>query len=403
MNILILTSVYRDPSLSFRDRSTNVVNSFVKEWVKQGHRVVVIHNSHSYPRIIHQIPDRIKKVLEAKMGFPILNFDAVRRKTYIDNGANIFRIPVKKYIPHSKPSNYRLKKQTKRIINILSKINFKPDIVTGHWASPQMEIISELKKIYMCQTAIVLHGSDYLKSRNYAVHKYLPNIDVIGTRSNSQSLKVQKILDLDELPFVCYSGIPDEYLNKYNLIIDKFDKINKWKITYVGRLVKYKNIDSVIMALSEINDSNWEFNIVGDGGERTALEQLSKDLGCFDKVKFWNRVSRDTVMEILKDSHIFTMISTNEVFGLVYLEAMAASCLTIASKDGGVDGIIKNNSNGYLCKQGDSYELNQIFKKIMNSEVEEIQNIAKNAYFTANKYSDYDVAERYLKEITSRK
>jgi len=39
------------------------------------------------------------------------------------------------------------------------------------------------------------------------------------------------------------------------------------------------------------------------------------------------------------------MISTDEIFGLAYLEAMAASCITIASKDGGVYGIIVDGKN----------------------------------------------------------
>ena len=36
------------------------------------------------------------------------------------------------------------------------------------------------------------------------------------------------------------------------------------------------------------------------------------------------------------------MISSSETFGLVYLEAMAAGCITIASRDEGFDGIIKD-------------------------------------------------------------
>ena len=71
MRILMLTSVYKDQSLGDKDTSTNIVNSFVKEWKKQGHEVIVIHNSHCYPRLIHKIPANLKKSLAAKMGFSI--------------------------------------------------------------------------------------------------------------------------------------------------------------------------------------------------------------------------------------------------------------------------------------------------------------------------------------------
>lgn len=401
MNILILTSVYRDESLGKRDRSTNIVNSFVKEWTRQGHSVVVIHNSHRYPRFIHELPKRIKDKIEFNMGFPISDYDGVRKKYFEQQGAKIFRLPIKKYIPHTSPSNRAIKKQVNKINEILKKNKFKPDVVTGHWASPQMEIISKLKSSYNCKTAIVLHGLGYINSDKFSTSKYIENIDRIGTRSMYQAKVAKDILGLDKMPFVCNSGVPNEYLNNNNLYLDKYENIKKWKITFVGRLVSYKNVDSIIKALSNIEE-DWELNIVGDGAQEKELKKLSERLKCDEKINFLGRISRDDVMDVLQDTHIFIMISTNEVFGLVYLEAMAASCLTIASKDGGVDGIIKNNLNGYLCKQGDSFELNKLLKKIMSSEVEEIKNIAKNAYFTANEYSDYNVAERYLKEITSR-
>ena len=85
MKILMITSVYKDKSLGNIDTSTNIVNSFVKEWIKQGHEVLVIHNSHCYPKIIHRIPRKIKKSLAGKMGFEIADYAGVQEKEYFDN------------------------------------------------------------------------------------------------------------------------------------------------------------------------------------------------------------------------------------------------------------------------------------------------------------------------------
>ena len=97
---------------------------------------------------------------------------------------------------------------------------FNPDVILGHWASPQMELVSELKKIYQCRTAVVLHGSGYISTSSFGAKKYLANIDRLGCRSHTQAKEVKKILELKEEPFVCYSGIPDEYLNSYSLNTD---------------------------------------------------------------------------------------------------------------------------------------------------------------------------------------
>ncbi len=399
MKILMLTSVYKDQSLGNKDTSTNIVNSFVKEWKKQGHEVIVVHNSHCYPRFIHEIPANLKKSFAVKMGFAISDYNAVMTKEYLDNGVKVFRLPIKKYIPHSQPTKGAITKQVFKIVTILRKENFNPDIITGHWASPQMEIISELKKVYNCKTAVVLHGTGYINSKNFNATKYLKNIDSLGARSLSQAKQIKDILQLKKLPFVCYSGVPDEYLKEYKLNLDKYKNIKTWKITYVGRLVSYKNIDATINALSKIKNVNWEFNIVGDGAFRTELEELVNKLNLSDKVHFLGRVSREQVMKILEDTHIFVMISTNEIFGLVYLEAMAASCLTIASKNGGVDGIIVNDDNGFLCHEADDKELKQILENIMKSDYKNITQIVNHGYKTVQNYSDYKVAEKYLNDI----
>ena len=400
MRILMLTSVYKDESLGNKDASTNIVNSFVKEWKKQGHEVLVIHNSHCYPRVIHEIPEKIKKSLAARMGFAISDFNAVKEKEYQNNGVKVFRFPIKKFIPHSQPSDSVIKRQVNKIIITLKKEKFEPDVITGHWASPQMEIISELKTIYHCKTAVVLHGTGYIDSPKFNAEKYLKNIDSLGARSLSQAKQIKKILQLEKLPFVCSSGVPDEYLKNYRLNTEKYRDIKAWKITYVGRLVSYKNIDATIKALSEIKDIKWEFNIVGEGASRTELEELAQKLNCADKIHFWGRVSRDKVMQILEDTHVFVMISTNEIFGLVYLEAMAASCLTIASKNGGVDGIIVNNENGFLCHEGDEKSLKEVLENIINFDYKTLTGIVEMGYMTAEEYSDYKVAEKYLLNIS---
>lgn len=400
MKILVLTSVYKDDSLGNRDRSTNIVNSFVHSWKAQGHDVVVIHNAHCYPAIVHKIPSFIKNNLAVKMGFAIADYDAVKEKTYIDDDVNVYRFPIKKYIPHKAPSEQTIHKQTKKITRIIEEIGFVPDVITGHWASPQMEIILRLKKIYKCKTACVLHGTGYVDDPAFDAKKYLLGIDNLGCRSLSQAKQVKEILHLSELPFVCNSGVPDIYVKKYGLDTQKFHSIKKWKFAYVGRLVAYKNIDASIRALSKIRNIDWEFEIVGEGAARKELENLTTSLHLEDRIHFRGKVSRDEVMQILKDTHIFVMISTNEIFGLVYLEAMAASCITIASKDGGVDGIIIDNQNGYLCQEGNSDELYNIIDKILKSDENNISSVVEFGYNTALNHTDSIVSERYLSCIT---
>ena len=401
MKILMMTSVYKDYSLGKRDTSTNIVNSFVADWVKQGHEVIVIHNSHCYPRVIYRIPKKIRELLASKMGFAIDDYDVIDNKEYVDNGGKVYRIKINKYIPHHTPNKKAIDTQIKKVVKILQKENFYPDVITGHWASPQMEIISKLKNVYKCKTAVVLHGTGYINTKTFAVEEYLGGIDRLGTRSNTQSNIVKEVLALDYQPFVCYSGVPDLYLKENKLNLDKFKSITTWKFIYVGRLVAYKNIDATIKVLAKLPaEVEWEFTIVGDGAERSKLEKMCNDCGCDSRIHFKGKVSRDKVMELLQTAHVFVMISTNEIFGLSYLEAMAASCISIGSKNGGIDGVIKNGKNGLLCREGNEDNLYELILSIMRMKDMELIKMVNNAYCTASEYADSIVAKKYLDNIT---
>ena len=61
-------------------------------------------------------------------------------------------------------------------------------------------------------------------------------------------------------------------------------------------------------------------------------------------------------------SECFIMVSKNETFGLVYLEAMLQGCIVVASKNEGIDGIIIHGENGFLCNAGDVNELTKNLK-----------------------------------------
>ena len=90
------------------------------------------------------------------------------------------------------------------------------------------------------------------------------------------------------------------------------------------------------------------------------------------------------------------MLSTDETFGLVYLEAMARGCIVIASSDEGMDGIIEHGVNGFLCKAGDSEALADIIYTIKSLSVDQLINISESGLQTAKRMNDEKMAEEYI-------
>lgn len=94
----------------------------------------------------------------------------------------------------------------------------------------------------------------------------------------------------------------------------------------VGHLVARKRHDDVIRALPE----GARYEIVGDGPERPRLEKLAADAG--KAVVFHGQLPHAEAMRIARGCDVFAMPSTNEAFGVAYIEAMAGGLPAIGRR-----------------------------------------------------------------------
>ncbi|HEY4195245.1 MAG TPA: N-acetyl-alpha-D-glucosaminyl L-malate synthase BshA [Mucilaginibacter sp.] len=91
--------------------------------------------------------------------------------------------------------------------------------------------------------------------------------------------------------------------------------------------------------------------MVGDGEERADCEQLCRDLGVGDSVRFLGK--QDAIEEILSVSDLFLMPSQSESFGLAALEAMACKVPVVSTNAGGLPELNVEGVTGFLRDIGD--------------------------------------------------
>ncbi|MFL5844136.1 MAG: glycosyltransferase [Solirubrobacteraceae bacterium] len=89
-------------------------------------------------------------------------------------------------------------------------------------------------------------------------------------------------------------------------------------IVTVGHLVARKRHAAVIAALREL--PGWRYVIIGDGPERARLEQHATGLD----VTFTGQLPHAEALARAGAAGVFAMPSTDEAFGVAYIEAMAA-------------------------------------------------------------------------------
>jgi len=280
-----------------------------------------------------------------------------------------------------------------------NKNNFSPDVIASHWVNPQLEIMNLLKKHYKVPTCFVSHdtGRDLNTIYKKEASKFINSVDVFGFRSDYIKSQFEESFSEKRNSFMCYSGIPKDYLCT-DQKERKFKKINSF--IFIGTLIKRKYPAEIIQPIYQ-SYLNIDFKItyIGEGAEGKAIKKQISKLKIFNNVKLLGRLDRNLVIDQLKQHDIFIMISKNETFGLVYLEAMAVGCIVIASKKEGFDGIIKHGYNGFLCEAGNTIELELLINEIKNTPLSQLSVISENAINTAKQLTDEIVADNYINSI----
>ena len=395
MKILLLTPIY--PAKGEKKTISPVVHYFTREWVKMGHDVQVIRFAVIFPKLLYMIARPVKRLLSSHAGTEIRTW-ALPDCEYVWENVKVKQIPLKKYRPHGRYSQKAIKMAVKKVINYCGEQSFVPDVIISHWVNPQFEVMHQLKNHYNVPTCFVAHdaGHDLQTIYHQEAPLYISETNLFGYRSAPiKRVFEQRFNCAGKSSFQCYSGVPEVYIRQQERTISGIRNF-----VFVGTLIRRKHPASIIPALCEsIEGGDFTISYIGEGHEQEHINQLAKDYGVADKVRLMGFMHRDEVIRQLDKSDVFVMISRNETFGLVYLEAMARGCITIASQGEGFDGVIKHGVNGFLCKAGDSHELAHVIKHIRSLSPMELHRISKNAMQTAASLTDKKAADIYINAI----
>ena len=405
MNILALTSAYPQPD-DGKEVVTPTVKYFCDEWAEMGHKVIVVHNNSCFPSFFYWIPDKMRKKLSSRVGHNLPTAESRKPLRRVERNVKIYRIPMVKVIPHGKFGAGKTSRQISKIEKILNDEQFVPDLIISHWVNPQIELLPTLGKKYGAKTSLVFHGDCTEQNiERFQLRENVKKLSAVGCRNKEYAEYVKGALNLERMPFICYSGIPNKLANEQEMQL-KTGLNLEWnrEFVYVGRLVKYKNVDVIIQALSNAYpDHSFKLHIIGEGAESEKLEGLAKELNVAENIIFHGQLPRIDVFRFMQKCCCFIMVSDNETFGMVYIEAMLAGCATIASKNGGVDGVIVDGENGFLSEQGNAAALTEKIRAIENLKNKDLNALRQNGIVTAIKYSDKNVAERYINDVLSWK
>ncbi len=219
-----------------------------------------------------------------------------------------------------------------------------------------------------------------------------------------------------------YYGIPKErnfirpmsvsaerILAEYNRLPDKDTLKEKYGLTgkktflFVGRLEEVKSVDLLIEGFAQLRQKeDIALLIVGDGSQRSILEEQVKTIGVTD-IHFEGYQVFPTLMEYYKAADIFVLPSQFEPWGLVVNEAMTYGMPVVVSSNVGCRrDLISEGENGFIFTSGDKYSLVNVLREVLQSDLEKMGEKSIERMQTWNFGSYLPKFQNKMREICSK-
>lgn len=280
------------------------------------------------------------------------------------------------------------------------------DILHVHYAIPHASAAFMAKQIlatYGINIPFVttLHGTDITLVGKDATYKPVVTFSINqsdGITTVSQDLKedtykhfeIQKEIKVipNFIDFTRFSLQPKDHFKK--AIAPNNERI----LIHTSNFRRVKRTQDVIYMFQKVLEKiPSKLLMVGDGPERNSNEQLCRELGISDHVRFLGK--QDAVEEILSVSDLFIMPSESESFGLAALEAMACKVPVITSNAGGLPELNIDDFCGYMCDVGDIDDMANKAITILSNE-ETLKYFKENALIRAQDFDLKKILPMYI-------
>ncbi|MEE4284293.1 MAG: glycosyltransferase, partial [Pseudomonadales bacterium] len=242
--------------------------------------------------------------------------------------------------------------------------------VHAHFASHPAAIVYVVNKLTDIPWSFTAHGSDLHREQAMLAEKVSSAKFAVAISQYNKRVILEHCATVDaEKVKVVHCGVD---LSNFNLVqaektgtchahgslrIDEADGVIN--IVCIGTLHEVKGQAFLIRACAQLEQTNWQCHLIGDGEDRAALESLAATLGVTDRMVFHGQCTREKVRELLKRMTIAcapsvpTQDGRREGIPVALMESAAAQLPLVASDLSGIPELVVHEQTGLLTAVAD--------------------------------------------------
>lgn len=256
--------------------------------------------------------------------------------------------------------------------------SIKPDIINVHYASGYgtLSRLAGLKDSILSVWGSDVYEFPYQSSfKRRLLLKNLRYPRKLASTSNVMADQVRSLLEDKSLNItITPFGIDTKRFKPKGS--QKNEDIIIGNLKILSKLYGFDDLINAIKLLKDrlekegLNDLSKKIKlyIYGGGPERENLEELSKNLGLEDTVRFCGEIPNTEVPEAISDFSIFCATSHQESFGVSLIEAMAMEVPVVATDVPGFKEITEENVTGIIVKTKDVSDIANGLEKLVKDE-----------------------------------
>lgn len=236
-------------------------------------------------------------------------------------------------------------------------------------------------KILKNAEAIISLSQPYKKQ---LLNKYIPN------SSYKEIMKKIKVIP---------NGI-EEFWHRNKNCNTSDNPSEKIQIIFVGDISKEKNVLTSAKACKYLIDNKnlkIDFLVVGKIKDKSQFRKLMR----YNFIKYKPYQTKESLLNLYRNSDVFLMPSLRETFGLVYAEAMSQGLPIIYSRNQGFDQQFEDGIVGYSVNSRDPIDIANKIKLVLKNQ----KILSENCINLVDKFSWDKISKEYIhiyEEISKR-